>query len=84
MCNRPEQKFLSKFNFFRLMGRFQKNAKISFLTSLGLVRQYDSPNPYCSPSTIIQGNFLNIQGKDLTGSLRRFSEVLSLISKVFG
>ena len=57
MCNRPEQKVLSKFNFFRLMGRFQKNAKISFLTPLGLVRQYDSPNPYCSPSTIIQGNF---------------------------
>ena len=39
------------------MGRFQKNAKKSFLTPLGLVRQYDSPNPYCSPSIIIQGNF---------------------------
>jgi len=31
--------------------------KKSFLTPLGLVRQYDSPNPYCSPSIIIQGNF---------------------------
>ena len=32
------------------MGRFQTNAKKSFLTPLGLVRQYDSP-------IIIQGNF---------------------------
>ena len=27
------------------------------LTPPGLVRQYDSPNPYCSPSITIQGNF---------------------------
>ena len=31
--------------------------KQSFLTPLGLVRQYNSPKPYCSPSIIIQGNF---------------------------
>jgi len=31
--------------------------KKSFLTPLGLVRQYNSPKPYCSPSIIIQGNF---------------------------
>jgi len=55
--NHPEQKVLSKLNFFRFMGLFKKNAKKSFLTPLGLVRQYDSPNPYCSPSIIIQGNF---------------------------
>jgi len=30
--------------------------KKSFLTPLGLVRQYNSPKPYCSPSSIIQGN----------------------------
>ena len=28
-----------------------------FLTPLALVRQYNSPKPYCSPSIIIQGNF---------------------------
>ena len=28
-----------------------------FLTPLGLVRQYDSPKPYCSPSITIQGIF---------------------------
>jgi len=50
-------KVLSKLNFFRFMGRFQKNAKRSFLTPLGIVRQYNSPKPYCSPSIIIQGNF---------------------------
>ena len=57
ICIHPEQNFLSKLNFFRFMGRFQKMQKKSFLTPLGLVRQYDSPNPYCSPSIIIQGNF---------------------------
>ena len=31
--------------------------KKSFLTPLGLVRQYNSPKPYCSPSIIIQGTF---------------------------
>ena len=31
--------------------------KISFLTPQGLVRQYNSPKPYCSTSIIIQGNF---------------------------
>ena len=31
--------------------------KKSFLTPLGLVRQYNSPKPYCSPSSIIHGNF---------------------------
>jgi len=28
-----------------------------FLIPLGLVRQHNSPKPYCSPSIIIQGNF---------------------------
>ena len=36
---------------------FSKNAKKSFVTPLGLVRQYNSSKPYCSPSIIIQGNF---------------------------
>jgi len=31
--------------------------KKSFLTPLGLVRQYNSPKPYFSPSIIIKGNF---------------------------
>ena len=52
------KKVLSKINFFRFTGRFQKNEeKKSFLTPQGLVRQYNSPKPYCSPSIIIQGNF---------------------------
>ena len=39
---------------------------------MGLLRQYNSPKPNCSPSIIIQGNFhlLNIRGKEFTGSLR--------------
>ena len=32
-------------------------SSVSFLTPLGLVRQYNSPKPYCSPSIIIQGIF---------------------------
>ena len=35
----------------------KKMQKKSFLTPLGLVRQYNSPKPNCSPSIIIQGNF---------------------------
>jgi len=31
--------------------------KKTFLTPIGLVRQYNSPKLYCSPSIIIQGNF---------------------------
>ena len=50
--------------------------KKSFLTRLGLVRQYNSPKPYCS--LVLQLSyreifiFLNIPGKDLTGSLHSF------------
>ena len=57
MCKPPEQKVLSKLNFFRFIGRFKKMQKKSFLTPLGLVRQYNLPKPYYSPSIIIQGNF---------------------------
>jgi len=32
ICNHPEQKVLSKLNFFRFMGRFQKMQKKIFLT----------------------------------------------------
>ena len=30
ICNHPEQKVLSKLNFFRFIGRFQKNEKNHF------------------------------------------------------
>ena len=35
---------------------FSNKCKKIFLTHLGLVRQYNSPKPHCSPSIIIQGN----------------------------
>ena len=36
---------------------FKKMQKKNISDTLGLVRQYNSPKPYCSPSIIIQGNF---------------------------
>ena len=52
-----QESFIKIKLFFRFMGRYQKNAKKIFLIPLGLVRQHNSPKPYCSPSIIIQGNF---------------------------
>ena len=57
VLDNPEQNFLSKLNVLRFMGRFQKHAKKIISTPLGLVRQYNPPKPYCSPSIIMQGNF---------------------------
>ena len=75
ICNHPEQKVLSKLNFFSFLGHFQKNAKKIFLTPLSIVRQYNSPKPYCSPLIIKQGNFhlsKHPMGKDLGGSFLLF------------
>jgi len=72
ICNHTEQKVLSKLNFFMFMGHFQKKCKKIFLTPLGLVRQYNTPKPYYSPSSIIQGNFhlsKHHSCTDFTGSL---------------
>ena len=46
-----------KIKLFQVYGTFSKKCKKSLLRPLDLVRQYNSPNPYCSPSIIIQGNF---------------------------
>ena len=54
-------------NFIKI--KLSKKCKKIISDPLGLVRQYNSPNPYCSPSIIM---FLNIPGKDLTGSLIPF------------
>ena len=52
--------------------------KKSFLTPLGLVRLYNSPKPYCSPSTIMQGNF------HLSNFLReRFDAFFGLNRQIF-
>ena len=53
----PRTKSFIKIKLLGLLDVFKKMQKKSFLTPLGLVRQYDSPKPYCSPSIIIQGNF---------------------------
>ena len=49
--------FYQKLNFKGFIEVFKNMEKKSFLTPLGLVPQYNSPKPYCSPSIIIQGNF---------------------------
>ena len=51
------KKFYQKLNFKSFIEVFKNMQKISLLTPLGLVRQYNSPKPYCSPSIIIQENF---------------------------
>jgi len=56
ICNHPGQKVCKKLNFISFIEDFQNMQKKSFLTPLGLLRQFNSPKPYCSPSSIIQGN----------------------------
>ena len=54
----PKTKIFIKMKLFLVLWDvLKKNAKKIFLTPLDLVRKYNSPKPYCSPSIIIQENF---------------------------
>ena len=68
ICNHPEQKVLSKLNFFRFMGRFQKMQKKIFLTPpVNIIHQNHTAVLQLSYREIFI--FLNILGKDFTPSL---------------